>query len=112
MDSASIDALLFHTRDVDPNRRRRAVHELRPCEVRANDSRVWNQILELVGDLDVGLRRLAFRAMIDGSPRGREADVVEAVESLRDDPSPRLRRQARKLLASYRRTGKISIGTA
>jgi hypothetical protein len=47
--------------------------------------------------------------MIDGSPNSRQPQIVEAIEHLRDDESPKLRRQARKCLANYRRTGRINL---
>ena len=109
MNSARIDAILYETLDADPNRRRAAVRELCPCEVRRNHVDVWDRILELAYDPDAGVRRLVFHAMMDGSPRAREHEIVEAVESLRNDPSPKLRRQARNLIANYRRTGRINI---
>ncbi len=109
MNPSKIDALLVRTRDSNPNVRRTAVRELCPCEVRADKPEVWDRILELATDPDVGVRRLAFHSMIDGSPHSRETEIVEAIELLRDDPSPKLRRQARKLLATYRRTGRINL---
>ena len=109
MNAAKIDALLHQTRDSNPNVRRAAVRELCPCEVRSDISDVWDRILELASDSDVGVRRLVFHSMIDGSPRAREREVVDTIELLREDPSPKLRRQARKLIANYRRTGQINI---
>jgi hypothetical protein len=37
-----------------------------------------------------------------------EVDVVAAIERLQQDPDERLRRRARKLLAHYRRGGRIN----
>ena len=104
-----IDDLLKETRDTNPNRRRAAVRELCPCDVRADIDSVWSRIFELASDDDPGVRRLVFHAMIDGSPRARHSAVVGAIERMRDDPHPKLRRQVRKLLANYERTGKINI---
>ena len=109
MNSTKIDALLALTHDSNPNVRRTAVRELCPCEVRADNSDVWERIFELATDSDVGVRRLVFHSMIDGSPRDREREVVETIEMLRDDPSPKLQRLARKQLATYRRTGQINL---
>ena len=109
MNSERVDAILTKTRDANPNIRRGAVRELCPCEVRANRVDVWDRILELVSDSDPGVRRLAFHAMIDGSPHDRLDEIIGAVEALRNDSHPKLRRQARKLLDHYRRTGQVNI---
>jgi len=109
MNSELVDAILMKTRDANPNIRRGAIRELCPCEVRANRVDVWDRILELVRDSDPGVRRLAFHAMIDGSPHDRLDEIVVAVEALRNDPHLKLRRQARKFLDHYRRTGQINI---
>jgi hypothetical protein len=108
--SSRVEALLEQSREANPNRRRAAVRELCPCDVRANRDDVWNRIFDLASDDDVGVRRLVFHALIDGSPREREAQVVETAEAMANDPSPKLRRQARKLVAEYRRTGRVNIG--
>ncbi len=112
MNSAKVEAILSSTHDEDPARRRRAVTELCPCHVRADNDLVWDRIFELAADPDLGVRRLVFHAMVDGSPNSRLPEIVEAVEQLRNDESPKLRRQARKLLAKYRRTGRINLDGA
>jgi len=109
MNSDRVGEILTKTRDANPNVRHAAVRELCPCEVRANRVDGWDRILELVGDSDPGVRRLAFHAMIDGSPHDRLDEIVVAVETLRNDPHQKLRRQARKLLDHYRRTGQVNI---
>jgi len=109
MNSERVEAILSETHDTDPARRRRAVAELCPCHVRSNHDAVWERILELVSDSDLGVRRLVFHSMIDGSPNSRQSEIVEAIEHLRNDDSAKLRRQARKCLANYRRTGRINF---
>lgn len=112
MDAQSIDALLSETRHANARRRRTAVRELCPCVVRANHTRIWDRIFELIRDPDLGVRRVAFHALIDGSPKDREAEVLASAEHLLDDPSEKLRRQARKLLAAHRHTGRVNIDGA
>lgn len=109
MQSADVEALLDATRDTNANARRRALHELCPCHVKANHGAVWDRIIELTADPDPGVRRLALHAMVDGSPRAREAQIVTAMERLRNDEHPKLRRHVRRLLAQYRRTGRINV---
>ena len=101
--------MLRETYDADPALRKRAVRELCPCELKVNHSETWDRILELTCDRDVGVRRNALHTLIDGSPREREPEVVGALEGMRDDPDAKLRRHARKLLARYRRTGRINF---
>ena len=109
MKARTIDDALRESYAPDPALRKRAVRALCPCELKVNDSDVWDRILELTRDRDVGVRRNALHTLIDGSPRAREQEVVDALEGLRDDPDAKLRRHARKLLARYRRTGRVNL---
>jgi HEAT repeat protein len=104
-----VDDLLPLTMDPDPKTRAEAVRALCPCHVKGHDQRIWDRIFELVRDEDVDVRRQVFHALGDGSPRALETQVVSSFEAFLDDPDERLRRRARKLLASYRRTGKINV---
>ena len=104
-----IDELLELTHDADPKVRSRAVRELCPCHVQADIERIWQRIFAMVDDGDVGVRRTVVHAFIDGSPRAIEPRVVDALEGMRNDPNPALRRNVRKLLARYRKTGKVNI---
>lgn len=104
-----VDAWLAHTRAADAETRRRAVRALCPCHVRADDPRIWERVLEMVGDADEGVRGSVFHALTDGSPRSREAEVVAAIEGLHDDPDARLRRRSRQFLAQYRRSGRVNV---
>ena len=104
-----VDELLPLLSDDDPRLRSEAVRALCPCHVKAHDDRIWNRIFEMVEDEDVSVRRSVFHALGDGSPRELETQVVAAFEKLTNDPDARLKRQARKFLAQYRRTGKVNI---
>lgn len=101
--------LLAQTGDPDPGVRRLAVHHLCPCGVKRNVPAVWDRLLAMISDPDVKVRGQVLHTLCDGSPRGREAQVVAAVERLRDDPDRGLRRRARQVLAQYHRTGKINV---
>ncbi len=111
MQPRTIDEVLRETYDPDPALRKQAVRDLCPCELKLNDAATWDRILELTCDPDLGVRRNALHTLIDGSPREREADVVAALEGMRDDAHLKLRRQVRKILARYRRTGRINHKT-
>lgn len=104
-----IDPLLEQTRHSDAMTRRRAVHQLCPCALRADDDRVWDRLLEIVGDDDARVRADVFHTFCDGSPRSRESQVVQALECMQHDPDPKLRRRVRKMLAQYRAGGSVNI---
>jgi len=104
-----VDAWLELTWDPDPKARRQAVRALCPCHVRANDERIWERFFAMAEDGDVTVRGAIFHALGDGSPRSLETKVIAALEGMGNDPEPRLRRQVRRLLAQYRRTGKVNF---
>lgn len=107
--AGDVDALLAFAWDPDPRVRQRAAMNLCPCHVRRERDDVWDRLIALAADPDVRVRRVALHALCDGSPRVRESEVVAAVSSMRNDPHPRLRRQVRRVLAVYRRTGRINV---
>jgi hypothetical protein len=110
MKARRIDALVAATHDPDPRARKVAVRELCPCVIQRNDERAWDRVLELTRDSSRDVRRIALHTLIDGSPRSRETDVVRALDAMRNDPDARLCRNARKVLARHRATGKINLG--
>ena len=105
-----VSALVEATRSPNARERRQAVRELCACRLKANHREAWDRVLELSGDPDVNVRRNALHVLIDGSPRSRREDVVHALEHMRNDPVPRVRRHVRKILARYRRTGQVNLG--
>jgi HEAT repeat protein len=104
-----VDELLELTHSTDGADRCAALRELCPCHVRYNDPRIWDRALELASDSDVRVRATALHVLCDGSPRERHDEVVAAVSKIQQDPDEKLRRQARKVMAIYRRTGKINV---
>jgi HEAT repeat protein len=103
-----IDDLLELTRDEDAAARAKALQSLCPCHVKRNEGRVWDRVLSLVDDPSPKVRSHVFHLLADGSPRERESEVVAAIERLCADPDEKLRRRARKLMAQYRRGGRIN----
>ena len=77
--------------------------------MKAHDDRIWKRIFELSVDESKQVRATVFHALGDGPPRTLEQKVVATLESMRDDADPGLRRQVRKLIAHYRRTGTVNI---
>jgi hypothetical protein len=104
-----IEGLLAQSYDPSPDLRRRAVHALCPCSVKANDDRIWDRLLEMAKDEDAKVRADVFHTLCDGSPRSRQAEIVAALERMQQDPDLKLRRRVRKLLGHYRATGEINI---
>jgi hypothetical protein len=109
MKSREIEDLLQLTYDDDPKVRMQGVRSLCPCHVKADNDKVWNRIFELANDSHRSVRAHVLHALGDGSPREREDDVIRTVEAMVDDEDPKIRRRVRRLLAHYRRTGKINV---
>lgn len=104
-----IDDLLDMSRSEDAKARAAALREMCPCHVKFNDARIWDRTLEMASDADVKVRATVLHLLCDGSPRERNAEVVAAVERMQHDPDDKLRRQARKVMAQFRKTGQINV---
>lgn len=100
---------LERSHDPDPKVRRKALHDLCPCEVRAHLPEVWERIFELSTDDDVAVRKAALHAMCDGSPPEYRTDIVHALEWYVRDRDAKIRKAAQNVLRSYRRTGKLNV---
>ena len=109
MKAHQLESVLDQTRDSDAETRRVAVRGLCPCALKRNARAAWDRLLEMTGDPDLAVRRNVFHVLCDGSPNDRRAEVVTALEAMRDDSAPRLRRQVRKVLARHRRTGRVNF---
>ena len=97
------------TYDLDPKKRRKALKDLCPCHVRQDIPELWDRIFECLHDEDGLVRDQALHALGDGSPTHLEEKIVEAVERMYNDPHPEVKKKARRMLNSYRRTGKWNI---
>jgi len=107
--AVSLEDWLRQTRDENSKVRQRAVGNACPCHLKRNVPELWDRLIEMVTDEDVKVRSSVLHTLGDGSPRVREMEIVAAIERMWNDPDERLRRHVRKLLASYRRTGKLNI---
>ena len=94
------------TRDADPKNRAKALRELCPCHIRKDVEAFWNRIFEMTLDEDAHVRYQALHNLIDGSPKGREEQVIQCLDQLHRDSNPKIRAKANKVLTQYRRTGK------
>lgn len=107
--ASEIPTFLEETHHDNPRIRGSAVTHLCPCHVKRNHDDVWDRMLSMASDPDVKVRGWVLHVLTDGSPRSREADVVQVLGKMVDDPDPKLRRRARKILAHHRRTGDLNI---
>ena len=105
----TISEYLHRTHDPDPKKRRAALKDLCPCHVRADIPELWERIFELLQDDEGIVRDQALHALGDGSPTHLEERIVEAIESLYNDPHPDVKKKARRMLNAYRRTGKWNV---
>lgn len=110
MKARRLDALVKATHDADPHARKAAVRELCPCVIKVNDARAWDRVVELTRDSNRDVRRIALHTIVDGSPRSREIEVVHALETMRNDPDQKLRRQVWRIFARHRATGRVNFG--
>ena len=104
-----VQELLGQTYSADARDRAGAVRALCPCHVKRNEPRVWDRMIELACDPDAEVRRQVLHVLADGSPRERERQVVNAIETIAQDRDETLRRRARKVLAQYRKSGNINV---
>jgi hypothetical protein len=104
-----IGSFLAMTYDADPRVRRTAVTHLCPCHVKRNHGAVWDRMVAMATDADPAVRNGVLHVLTDGSPCSRQAEVVEVLQALHEDPDLKLRRKARKILAQYRRTGNLNV---
>lgn len=93
----------------DPKKRRQALKDLCPCHVRADIPPLWDRIFECLKDEDGLVRDQALHALGDGSPSHLQERIVQAIEDLYNDPHPEVKKKARRMLNSYRRTGKWNV---
>ena len=55
------------------------------------------------------VRDQALHALGDGSPGHLEERIIEEVEKLYNDPFPDVKKKARRMMNSYRKTGKWNV---
>jgi hypothetical protein len=104
-----IDELIGLTFDDDAKVRKIAVANLCPCHVRADFSEAWDRIIAMTADESPIVRRQVVHMLADGSPNHRQDEVVAALDTLRNDPDKVVRKQVRKVLGAYNRTGRVNV---
>lgn len=100
---------LLRTENPNPKKRKQALKDLCPCHVRADIPELWERIFQLLSDEEGIVRDQALHALGDGSPSHLEEKIVIKLEELYNDPHPDVKKKARRMLNSYRRTGKWNV---
>jgi HEAT repeat protein len=106
---SEIPRLLELSRDPNSKVRRKAIQALCPCEVKIHDSGIWQRFLEMADDPDPYVRRWILHVLCDGSPTTYQRRIFGVLENFQQDADERVRRSARKVLASYRHSGTLNI---
>jgi len=101
--------LLELSKSEDPRDRLKALREFCPCKVRKDLTEVWDRIFEMTHDPDDYVRYQVLHSLCDGSPHELEERIVPVLEEMYNDGCEKIRRQARRVLCSYRKTGKWNI---
>merc|ERR1711924_550655 len=96
-DLDEICALMSHE---DARVRVRALEQVCPCRMRDAVDEIWDRVVAMVDDRDLGVRKQVLHTLCD-DPRVARAQVLEAVEKLNRETDRDLRRMAHKVLASY-----------
>ncbi len=87
MITMTLEQILVQSHSPDPTVRRRILHDLCPCELKADHPAAWSRILELCRDEALDVRKAALHTLTDGSPRERAGDIVRAMESMYNEVS-------------------------
>lgn len=93
----------------DARTRKQALKKLCPCKLKSDIDQVWNRIFEMYTDPDANVRYQVIHSLCDGSPKDREFAVIQTLEQMWNDPDEKIKRAVRRVLTSYRRTGKWNI---
>ena len=106
---SEIPALLELTRSSDTRERRTALQALCACELKSNNPQVWERVLEMTDDPHAKVRGWVIHVLCDGSPVRYQPEILRALESRYHDPDDRVRKSARKVLATYRRLASVNV---
>jgi len=104
-----VSGYIAATRSSDPRVRKLALKNMCPCRVLKDVDVIWDRVLEMTVDEDVGVRYQTVHSLCDGSPRSREEQIVAALRGMRNDSDEKIRRAVRRALCSYERTGRWNV---
>merc|ERR1711934_378673 len=99
-DTEDFDDILELLGHVSAKVRVAALEQVCPCRLRGHDDDdIWEKVISMVQDQDLGVRKQVLHTLCDGSPPRHERAVVEAVETFNSEPDRNLKRMAHKVLA-------------
>jgi len=101
--------MLELSKSEDARERLRALREFCPCKVRKDFDEVWDRVFEMTDDTDEAVRYQVLHTLCDGAPQELEDRIIPVLEVMYNDKCEKIRRQARRVLCSYRKTGKWNI---
>ena len=108
-DGLTVEKFINKTYDSSSKNRKKALSDLCPCKVKEDFPVVWERIISMTEDESGEVREQALHNLGDGSPRHMEERVMQVVEKLYNDPDLKVRKKARKMCISYRKTGKWNV---
>ena len=103
------DECIARSHDANPAVRRLVVREMCPCKTLRTVDKIWTRLFEMCGDPDAVVRYNVVHTLCDGSPKEKETEIVESLETLWNDPDEAVRRRVRRALNSYRRCGNWNV---
>jgi len=108
-DINNVETFIELTKNEDPRIRKRALKEMCPCKVKKAIDQIWERVFEMYDDPDTQVRYQVMHTLCDGSPFDKEFEVIEILEKMWNDKDEKLKRNVRRALNSYRRTGKWNV---
>ncbi len=106
---SSVEEILEWTKHPDPKERKKALHELCPCQTFKDIAMLWDRIIEMTDDEDGAVRDQALHNLGDGSPKHLEFRILEVLEKHYNDHDMNVRKKARKMFTNYQHKGKWNV---
>lgn len=103
------EELMANTKSSNPQVRKNALKEFCPCHVKKDIDLIWDRILEMTDDQSPVVRYQVVHNLCDGSPKHMEETIVERLETMWNDSDIKIRKQVRRVLNSYQRTGDWNV---
>ncbi|KAL0484486.1 hypothetical protein AKO1_005137 [Acrasis kona] len=106
----TIQDTIMLTKSDKANDRFEALKTMCPCKVLMDCDEIWERVFEMAQEeQDSRVRYQIVHTLCDGSPNHREDKVISTLEGMWNDTDLKIRKQVRRVLNTYRRTGKWNI---